>query len=98
MARACDNLILGGRPVARRFGAVNYRGLLQIYAREMVRGFKIWGITLAAPTVRALLFASVFGLAIDRPGVMMGGLPFIDFLLPGLVAVAALNEGMRHQY
>ncbi|MBT3399570.1 MAG: ABC transporter permease [Rhodospirillaceae bacterium] len=90
-----NGIILGGRPVARRFGAVNYRGLATMYAREMLRGFKIWGITLAAPTVRALLFASVFGLAIDRPDAMMGGVPFIDFLLPGLVAVAALERSFQ---
>lgn len=92
---ADDTIILGGHPVARRFGAVNYRGLAQMYRREMARGFKIWGITLAAPTIRALLFASVFGLAIDRPGVTMGGMPFLDFLLPGLVAVAALERSFQ---
>ena len=81
--------------MARRFGKINYRGLAQMYVREMVRGFKIWGITLAAPTVRALLFASVFGFVIDRPGVTMGGLPFLDFLLPGLVAVAALERSFQ---
>jgi len=74
---------------------VNWRGLAQMYAREMTRGFKIWGITLAAPTIRALLFASVFGLAIDRPNVTMGGLGFMDFLLPGLVAFAALERAFQ---
>ena len=95
MSRSTDSLVLGGRPVARRFGAINLRGLAQMYTREMVRGFKIWGITLAAPTVRALLFASVFGLAIDRPDVTMGGLAFMEFLLPGLVAVAALERAFQ---
>lgn len=87
--------LLGGRPVARRFGAVNWRGLAAMYRREVVRGLKIWGITLVAPAVRALLFASVFGLAIDRPGVTMGGLPFLEFLIPGLVAVAALERSFE---
>jgi ABC-2 type transport system permease protein len=87
--------LLGGAPVARRFGAVNLRGVATMYLREMTRGSKIWGITLAAPAMRTLLFASVFGLAIDRPGASMGGLPFLEFLVPGLVAVAALERAFE---
>ncbi len=90
-----NGVILGGRPVARHFGAINHRGLMTMYTREMMRGFKIWGITLAAPTIRALLFASVFGLSVDGPDVAMGGLPFLEFLLPGLVAVAALERSFE---
>ena len=86
---------LGGPPVARRFGSVNTRGLATYFWREFVRGMKIWGITLAAPAMRALLFASVFGLAIDRPGVTMAGLPFLEFLIPGLIAVAALERAFE---
>ncbi len=87
--------LLGGHPVARQFGAVNMRGLAAMYRREVVRGLKIWSITLAAPAMRALLFASVFGLAIDRPDAAMGGLPFLEFLIPGLVAVAALERSFE---
>ena len=62
----------------------------------MARGFKIWKITLAAPAIRAVLFASVFGLAIDQAdATMVGGLPFMTFLLPGLVAVAALERAFE---
>jgi len=87
--------ILGGAPSARRFGAFNWRGLMTFYLREMQRGFKIWKITLAAPAIRALLFASVFGLAIDRPDTTMAGMPFLEFLVPGLIAVAALERAFE---
>lgn len=87
--------VLGGAPSARRFGMVNLRGLATFYQREMLRGFKIWKITLAAPAIRALLFISVFALAIDRPGVEMAGLPFLEFLVPGLIAVAALERAFE---
>lgn len=88
-------LLLGGAPVARRFGFLNWLGLLTFYRREMARGFKIWKITLAAPAIRAVLFASVFGLAIDRPDATMGGLPFMTFLIPGLITVAVLERAFE---
>ncbi len=69
----------------------NWLGLATFYRREMARNFKIWKITLAAPAIRAVLFASVFGLAIDHENAVMGGLPFMTFLIPGLVTVAALG-------
>jgi len=89
------DLLLGGTPTARRFGLLNWIGLLTFYRREMARGFKIWKITLAAPAIRAGLFASVFGLAIGSPGAMMGGQPFMAFLVPGLITVAVLERAFE---
>lgn len=89
------DLLLGGAPVARRFGLLNWLGFVTFYRREMARGFKIWKITLAAPAIRAVLFASVFGLAIDRPDATMGGLPFMTFLIPGLMTVAVLERAFE---
>ena len=88
-------LLLGGTPTARRFGLLNWLGLLTFFRREMARGFKIWKITLAAPAIRAVLFASVFGLAIDGPDATMGGLPFMTFLMPGLITVAVLERAFE---
>ncbi len=90
-----SDLLLGGVPVARRFGLFNWLGLATFYRREMARNFKIWKITLAAPAIRAVLFASVFGLAIDHENAVMGGLPFMTFLIPGLVTVAALERAFE---
>lgn len=89
------DLLLGGPPTARRFGLLNWIGFVTFYRREMARGFKIWKITLAAPAIRAVLFASVFGLAIDAPGAMMGGQPFMAFLIPGLITVAVLERAFE---
>jgi ABC-2 type transport system permease protein len=94
MTRRPD-LLLGGIPVARRFGLVNWLGLATFFRREMSRNFKIWKITLAAPAIRAILFASVFGLAIDQDSTLIGNLPFMAFLIPGLVAVAALERAFE---
>ncbi|NKB49908.1 MAG: multidrug ABC transporter permease [Alphaproteobacteria bacterium] len=80
------------RPRVRRFGAINGRGLATFYRREVHRGFKIWGITLAAPSIRALLFAGVFALVVGASGKVVLGMPFLEFLVPGLIAVAILER------
>jgi ABC-2 type transport system permease protein len=84
----------GGWPVPqrRRFGAVNGRGAWTLFRREILRSLKVWDFTLGAATMRAVLFTAVFGLAtagIDR---LMGGLPLVDFLVPGLIAAAVLEH------
>ena len=90
-----DGGIWRGRPRARRFGAVNGRGLATFYRREVHRGFKIWGITLAAPAIRALLFAGVFSLVVGGSGKIALGMPFMEFLAPGLIAVAILERAFE---
>jgi hypothetical protein len=82
-------------PRARRFGAVNIRGMATFYRREVHRGFKIWGITLAAPAIRALLFAGVFALVVGATGKIVLGMPFLEFLISGLVAVAILERSFE---
>ncbi len=82
-------------PRARRFGRVNALGLSSLYRREIHRGFKIWGITLAAPALRSVLFAGVFTLVIRGVAQTMGGMPFLAFLLPGLVAAAVLERAFE---
>jgi ABC-2 type transport system permease protein len=80
------------RPRLRRIGAVNGRGVWTLFHREVARALKVWDFTLAAATIRAVLFTAVFGVAtagIDR---LMGGMPLLDFLLPGLIAAAVLEH------
>lgn len=85
----------GGQPKARRFGVVNGRGMATFYRREVHRGFKIWSITLAAPAIRALLFAGVFALVVGESGQVVLGMPFLEFLVAGLVAVAVLERAFE---
>ena len=90
-----SEVIRRGQPLARRFGVLNGRGLATFYRREVHRGFKIWGITLAAPVIRALLFAFVFALVVDSGENEMLGLTFLEFLIPGLIAVAILERAFE---
>ena len=82
-------------PQIRNYGSINFLGLLTFYMREVRRGFKIWGITLVAPAIRAILFVTVFSLIIDNPVKIVLGLPFLNFLIPGLIAVAVLERAFE---
>lgn len=84
-----------GEPRVRSFGVFNQRGLASLFRREVHRGFKIWGITLAAPAIRALLFAGVFSLVVGGSEKIVLGLPFLEFLIPGLIAAATLERAFE---
>ncbi len=83
-------------PAYRRFAAVNVLGTWTLYKRDMVRGFEIWGITIVAPALQSVLFALVFKLALGGTSLVMGGLDFAAFLIPGLIAFTVLERGFEH--
>ena len=90
-----NRLIWKKCPQIRNYGFINHLGLLTFYTREVRRGFKIWGITLVAPAIRAILFVTVFSLIIDDTVTVVLGLPFLNFLIPGLIAVAVLERAFE---
>lgn len=78
---------------ARRIGPVNWIGLWSFYCRDMSRYFNIWRITMLAPAVQMVLFLFAFRLALGDAERAMGGMAFEHFLIPGLVAYAAIQRG-----
>lgn len=80
----------------RRFGRVNWLGLYTLSAREIQRFLEVWTQTLAAPLVTAALFLGVFSLAIgpDRGDVM--GVPFVEFLAPGILMMTVIQNAFAN--
>ena len=82
------------RPI--RIGSFNGAGFLTLYLRETRRFTKIMGQTVAAPITTAVLFMTVFAVAVgDRIG-GEAGVGFIVFLGPGLVMMAALQNAFAN--
>ena len=82
------------RPI--RIGAFNSAGFLTLYRRETYRFMKILGQTVAAPVMTAVLFMTVFAVAVgDRIGTE-AGVGFIVFIGPGLVMMAALQNAFAN--
>ena len=79
----------------RRFN-INWVGAYTLYLKETLRFLSVFGQTIVGPIVTSILFLSVISLAIgsDRPNVL--GVPFIEFLAPGLIAMQIIQQAFSH--
>lgn len=80
----------------RRFGAVNWLGLWTLYLKEVRRFMKVITQTVIAPVISTLLFLIVFTQAFGAARPAVGGVPFIEFLTPGLVMMAVLTNAFTN--
>lgn len=83
-------------PSVRRFGAVNWQGLWTLYLREVRRFLKVWMQTLIAPVVTTLIFLMIFLLAMNGQSRTLDGVPFLEFLAPGLVMMAVTQNAFAN--
>lgn len=75
---------------------VNWIGLRTLYGREVRRFTKVYTQTVVAPVVTTLLFLAVFTLALGRGRGDIGGVPFVEFLAPGLIMMAILQNAFAN--
>ena len=81
---------------ARRFGFVNWVGLWTLYLREVRRFWKVVFQTVGAPVVTTLLFLAIFSLALGGLRPDISGTPFTNYLAPGLVIMAMLQNAFAN--
>ncbi len=79
-------------PTRPATGRANWLGLWALYLREVRRFSKMFGQTLLAPVVTTLLFLAVFSLAFGGGGRSVSGIPYTEFLAPGLIMMAVLQN------
>jgi ABC-2 type transport system permease protein len=75
---------------------VNWLGLWTLYKKEVQRFVKVITQTVVAPMITTLIFLTVFTIALDRGGRTIGGLPFIEFLAPGLVMMSVIQNAFAN--
>ena len=75
---------------------VNWGGLKTLYIKEVRRFFKVQMQTVWAPAVTTMLFLVIFTVALGREGRMVLGHPFADFLAPGLIVMAMLQNSFAN--
>lgn len=80
----------------RRFGAVNWLGAWTLYVKEVRRFIKVITQTVAAPVVTTLLFLAIFSLALGKLRPDIGGVPFIQFLAPGLIMMTMIQNAFAN--
>lgn len=74
----------------------NWIGLKSLYMREVRRFMKVYTQTLLAPMVTSLLFLAVFALALGGADRSVSGIPFIEFLAPGLVMMVIAQNAFAN--
>lgn len=80
----------------RRFGRVNWLGLETLIAKEIRRFMKVSMQTIFAPVITTLLFLVVFIQAFRRGGTEINGIPYVEFLAPGLIMMAILTNAFAN--
>ena len=80
----------------RHFGLVNWRGFWELYRKEVKRFLKVATQTVAAPVVTTLLFLAIFTLALGGAVRMVHGVPFSEFLAPGLIMMAMVQNAFAN--
>ena len=80
----------------RRFGLINWIGAWTLYQKETLRFLNVWIQTIFSPLVSSLLFLMVLSLAIGGNREEVLGVPFINFLAPGLIAMQIIQQSFSH--
>jgi ABC-2 type transport system permease protein len=83
-------------PAPRALGPVNWLGLWTLYLKEVRRFLNVYTQTLLAPVITALLFLAIFVLALGRDLSQIGGVTFAQFLMPGLVMMAIMQNAFAN--
>ncbi len=83
-------------PAPRAYGAVNWLGLKTLAWREIRRFIKVHTQTIWAPVITTLLFLAVFALALGGAVQEKGGVPFVEFLVPGLIIMAMAQNAFAN--
>ena len=74
----------------------NWIGLWTLYTREVRRFVKVQTQTILAPVVTTLLFLAVFALALGQGRPAVAGVPYMEFLAPGLIMMAILQNAFAN--
>lgn len=64
--------------------------------REVRRFMKVWLQTLAAPLITTLIFLAIFALSIGETTGLRNGVPFMEFLAPGLIIMAMVQNAFAN--
>ena len=82
-----------GKPV---LVGVNWGGLRTLYIKEVRRFFKVQMQTVWAPAITTLLYLAIFTVALGRAGRNVMGVPFADFIAPGLIVMAMMQNAFAN--
>ena len=83
-------------PVPRQLGSVNWLGLWSLYLKEIRRFGKVATQTIISPLVTTFLYLVIFSLALGRSLPQLGGVSYAQFLVPGLIMMAMVQNAFAN--
>ena len=83
-------------PIPRDYPGLNVQGLKTLYLREVRRFWKVGAQTVFAPVVTTLLYMMVFVVAMQGVRPPVHGIGFAQFVAPGLIMMAILNNAFAN--
>lgn len=75
---------------------INWIGIQTLYKRETWRFLKVWNQTLVAPMITTLIFLAILTLAMGGNARMVHGMPFTEFVAPGLIMMAMVQNAFAN--
>ena len=80
----------------KNFQGFNWTGFFTLYTKEVKRFFNVFAQTILAPAVTTLLFYLIFTLSIDRAYLNTENYNFSEFLAPGLICMAIMQNAFAN--
>jgi ABC-2 type transport system permease protein len=75
---------------------VNWIGLQTLYLKEVRRFMKVQLQTIWAPAITTVLYLAIFSLSLGNGGRKEMGVPFADFLAPGLIVMGMVQNAFAN--
>jgi ABC-2 type transport system permease protein len=75
---------------------INWVGLKTLYIKEVRRFFKVQMQTVWAPAITTLLYLAIFTVALGGSGRRVMGVHFADFIAPGLIVMAMIQNAFAN--
>ena len=69
---------------------MNFTGMLALTEKETTRFIRIWTQTIIPPLLTSVLFILIFGVSLGSQIKEMGGVGYIQFILPGLLMMGVI--------
>lgn len=80
----------------QHIGAVNWIGLYTLCKRETWRFLKVSNQTILSPVVTTLLYLAIFSLALGGASHTVEDVPFSQFIAPGLIMMAVVQNAFAN--
>lgn len=91
-----DSSSIRQAPQPRKIQGLNTIGLMTLVKKEAGRFLNVYTQTIVAPVITTLLFFAVFSLALGGIGRVSGDVPYLHFLVPGLVVMTMAQNAFAN--